>query len=136
MAENNPHDPLKPRSFGGLKGAGLSAEHKMKAMGAYFGRIFLPRHKLLSEAEEQFSINPPRKSLLLQFVLLLFTAGLLALLSMGALVYLLLPVWLYLGYCVYAFAKLCRLYGYSPIVVTTLYLILALPLVFGLLLLH
>ena len=129
----NPHHN---QSSSALKGQGLATESKIQGISKYFARIFLPKHKVLVESTEQFPINPPRKTLIIQFFVLLFTAAILGLLSIGALAYVLFPVWLYLFYCVYAFAKLCHLYGYSSTLVTILYLILAIPLVLILNLIH
>lgn len=120
----SPHkSPSETNSTGGLQGAGLQAEMKLKAVQEQFKATLLPKTELLENATERFLIYPPRKQLIMQFVMLLSVALLLILLSIGALTYFLLPFWLYLSYCGYAFIKLCNLYGYSAFVIIILFLI-------------
>lgn len=104
-----------------LPGVGLQTEQKMGSVHKQLTAALIPKNEQLSNAAECFQIAPPRMTLLLQFIVLLSVAALLAVLSFGALAYLLLPFWVYLGYCVYAYVKLCRLYGYSAGFITVLY---------------
>lgn len=104
-----------------LPGIGPQTEQKMGSLHKQLTAALIQKNEQLANATERFQIAPPRKTLLLQFVVLLSVAALLIVFSFGALTYLLLPVWVYLGYCVYAYVKLCRLYGYSVLLITVLY---------------
>lgn len=109
------------KSIGALPDAGLQSEQKVSSVHKQLTAALVPKNALLESATERYLIAPPRKTLISQFALLLSVTALLIVFSFGALTYLFMPVWVYLGYCVYAYGKLCRLYGYSAVLITVLY---------------